>query len=163
VILRDGVDKQIGSIGDSHNAMAGVSYNVTGGAWSGSGVERTVGKYPRVKTLSRLVFPHAPSPMMTSFLKGINVSLPEIGCEGGATAEQSGRVEVGHGRAAYRRTTFWVPALAMANVRRTGTASPTLPGNAFGSWARREFLSQGTWDRGSGCRWDGRPPFFGRG
>jgi hypothetical protein len=30
--------------------------------------ELTVGKYPRVKTLSRLVFPQAPSPIMTSFL-----------------------------------------------------------------------------------------------
>ena len=29
----------------------------------------TVGKYPNVKTLSRLVFPQAPSPMITSFLR----------------------------------------------------------------------------------------------
>lgn len=29
----------------------------------------TVGKYPSVKTLSRLVLPHAPSPMITSFLR----------------------------------------------------------------------------------------------
>lgn len=29
----------------------------------------TVGKKPRVNTLSRLVLPHAPSPMMTSFLR----------------------------------------------------------------------------------------------
>ena len=28
----------------------------------------TVGKYPRVKTLRRLVFPHAPSPIITNFL-----------------------------------------------------------------------------------------------
>ncbi len=30
--------------------------------------ELTVGKYPNVNTLKRLVFPQAPSPMMTSFL-----------------------------------------------------------------------------------------------
>lgn len=29
----------------------------------------TVGKYPRVKTLRRLVFPHAPSPIITNFLQ----------------------------------------------------------------------------------------------
>jgi hypothetical protein len=29
---------------------------------------RTVGKYPSVNTLSRLVLPQAPSPIMTSFL-----------------------------------------------------------------------------------------------
>jgi len=29
----------------------------------------TVGKYPSVKTESRLVFPQAPSPMITSFLR----------------------------------------------------------------------------------------------
>jgi hypothetical protein len=29
----------------------------------------TVGKYPSVKTLSKLVLPQAPSPMMTSFLR----------------------------------------------------------------------------------------------
>lgn len=29
----------------------------------------TVGKYPSVKTLNRLVLPQAPSPMMTSFLQ----------------------------------------------------------------------------------------------
>ena len=28
----------------------------------------TVGKYPRVKTLRRLVFPQAPSPIITNFL-----------------------------------------------------------------------------------------------
>jgi hypothetical protein len=28
----------------------------------------TVGKYPSVNTLSKLVLPHAPSPMMTNFL-----------------------------------------------------------------------------------------------
>ena len=28
----------------------------------------TVGKYPSVKTLRRLVLPHAPSPIITSFL-----------------------------------------------------------------------------------------------
>ena len=32
-------------------------------------VRLTVGKYPNVKTLSRLVFPQAPSPMITSFLR----------------------------------------------------------------------------------------------
>lgn len=36
----------------------------------GDGDEPTVGKYPSVKTLSKLVFPQAPSPMMTSFLDG---------------------------------------------------------------------------------------------
>lgn len=32
------------------------------------GDARTVGKYPNVKTLKRLVLPQAPSPMMTNFL-----------------------------------------------------------------------------------------------
>lgn len=73
--------------------MAGVSYNVTGGAWSGSGVERTVGKYPRVKTLSRLVLPHAPSPMMTSFLKGHQCQPTRGRVRGGSDGrpERSGR------------------------------------------------------------------------
>lgn len=34
----------------------------------------TVGKKPRVKTLSKLVLPHAPSPMMTSFLRSRHVN-----------------------------------------------------------------------------------------
>lgn len=33
------------------------------------GAGLTVGKYPSVNTLSRLVFPQAPSPIMTSFLR----------------------------------------------------------------------------------------------
>ena len=37
-------------------------------------VLHTVGKYPRVKTLRREVLPHAPSPMMTSFLLQAMVS-----------------------------------------------------------------------------------------
>ena len=35
--------------------------------------ELTVGKKPSVNTLSKLVLPQAPSPMMTSFLKGASV------------------------------------------------------------------------------------------
>lgn len=36
----------------------------------------TVGKYPRVNTLRRLVFPQAPSPMITNFLYAPQVSAP---------------------------------------------------------------------------------------
>ena len=49
--------------GDEHNAGK-VSDAIAGG----EGGKLTVGKYPRVKTLRREVFPHAPSPIITSFL-----------------------------------------------------------------------------------------------
>lgn len=32
-----------------------------------------MGKYPSVNTLSKLVLPHAPSPMMTNFLDNIHL------------------------------------------------------------------------------------------
>jgi hypothetical protein len=32
-------------------------------------LQLTVGKYPNVNTLNKLVFPQAPSPMMTNFLE----------------------------------------------------------------------------------------------
>lgn len=35
-------------------------------AWQGRAL--TVGKYPKVNTLNKLVLPQAPSPIMTSFL-----------------------------------------------------------------------------------------------
>lgn len=50
---------------------------VTDLAYKGLRTKLTVGKYPRVKTLSKLVFPHAPSPMMTSFLVRRQVSICE--------------------------------------------------------------------------------------
>lgn len=36
--------------------------------WVGEKFKLTVGKYPKVKTLNKEVFPQAPSPIMTSFL-----------------------------------------------------------------------------------------------
>ncbi len=57
----------------------------------GLGRALTVGKKPRVNTLSKLVFPQAPSPMMTSFLGAGHVN----------GAERSGVSTTGGG-ASYR-------------------------------------------------------------
>lgn len=51
----------------SRNSVLGVNRNHSAQQTSIRGI-LTVGKKPRVKTLSRLVFPQAPSPTMTSFL-----------------------------------------------------------------------------------------------
>lgn len=48
----------------------------------------TVGKYPSVKTLSKLVFPHAPSPIITSFLLMISTAQIRHDIQGDARASR---------------------------------------------------------------------------
>ena len=96
----------------------------------------TVGKKPRVNTLSRLVFPQAPSPMMTSFLGSQTCQWGCIGeargaeCwasrmvggaapRGASQEDGSARYSLGGtGLLAYLRMTFWaVRSFAMAGNR----------------------------------------------
>jgi hypothetical protein len=72
--------------GYSHNAVSShVSHEYNcGEGESPSRMALTVGKKPSVKTLSRLVLPQAPSPMMTSFLDGRTC---QRGCTGPPSSE----------------------------------------------------------------------------
>jgi hypothetical protein len=73
VVLEDGRDLEMVRIlrlyghvkvGNEHNAAETLASD----SRAAEEPELTVGKYPSVKTLSREVFPHAPSPIMTNFL-----------------------------------------------------------------------------------------------
>jgi hypothetical protein len=87
----------------------------------------TMGKKPRVKTLSRLVLPQAPSPMMTSFLEGRTCQQGRTGIRWGIT-ERGAAPKQGRDQAlplpaswqAYLRMTFWaLRSFAMVG-KRTG-------------------------------------------